>query len=416
LLLYESGSSSANVLRQPAGMNPKTNKNLSAAMRIGIDAKWYFTGPVSTRVILRNLLPRLFDLHKEHQWFVFLDKRDEHRDLPFKGANIHSVYLRVPTNMLSNLFILPHRARRLRLDAVVFQTYPGLAKNFSSIAFIHDILFKRFPRYFTWKEKLYFIPLPFFTRRADRIIATTGFVKQELLNYRFTRSASRVDIVPLGVSEQFKPLDMQDANLVKAIRAKYHLPDDFMLFVGRLNARKNIESLIRALELLHDKTIPLVIAGKEDWKRPDFRELRENPAVRSRIRLTGSVQDDEIPALFAMAKVFCFPSFAEGFGLPPLEAMASGVPVVVSNSTSLPEICGSAAVYADPYRPESIARGLNELLGNKAFYDKMKAEGLQQASGFTWSVTADRLMESIINSVKKERNEYRLPHLSKQQL
>ena len=103
-----------------------------------------------------------------------------------------------------------------------------------------------------------------------------------------------------------------------------------------------------------------------------------------------------------MAKVFCFPSFAEGFGLPPLEAMASGVPVVVSNTTSLPEICGNAAVYIDPYQPESIAQGLNELLENKSFYSRMKNEGLKQAAKFTWARTAARLMESIVNSVKNE--------------
>lgn len=369
-------------------------------MRIGIDAKWYFTGPVSTRVMLHNLLPHLFDSHQEHQWFVFLDEKDKDKDFPFTHDNVHAVYVRVPTNMLSNLVIVPHHARRLQLDTVVFQTFPGIAKGFSSISFIHDILFKRFPQYFSWKEKLYFIPLPFFTRRTDRVIATTDFVKKELLNYRFIRSADQVDIVPLGVSADFRPLEKQDKSLAKKIRDKYNLPEDFILYVGRLNARKNIESLIKALMLLHDKSISLVIAGKEDWKNSDIRHLIENPDIRSRIRITGPVSNDHIAILFAMAKIFCFPSFAEGFGLPPLEAMASGVPVVVSNTTSLPEICGNAVVYADPHQPESIAEGINYLLENRLSYTRLKNEGLQRAAGFTWVVTAGRLMESIIKSAK----------------
>jgi glycosyltransferase involved in cell wall biosynthesis len=380
-------------------------------MRIGLDAKWYFTGPVSARVILHNLLPQLFDSHPEHQWFIFLDKKDKNKDFPIKDANIHTVYLRVPTNLLSNLFIVPRYAQRLQLDAVVFQTFPGFAKGFKSISFMHDILFKRFPQYFTWKEKLYFILLPFYTRRADRVIATTNFVKNELLTYRFIQSASKVDIVPLGVSCEFKPLEMQNENLANKIRAKFNLPTDFILFVGRLNARKNIKSLVQALALVHDKSMSLVIAGKEDWKKPAFRNLLERPDIRNRIYLTGPVDDDEIAILFAMAKIFCFPSFAEGFGLPPLEAMASGVPVVVSNTTSLPEICGKAAVFVNPHKPESIAEGINELLENKAFYNRLKNEGLQHVTRFTWAVTANRLMESIMNSVKKDRNEQRMPHL-----
>jgi glycosyltransferase involved in cell wall biosynthesis len=375
-------------------------------MRIGIDAKWYFSGPVSTRVILHNLLPHLFNSNQEHQWFVFLDDKDKDEDFPFKHANIHKIYLRVPTNMFSNLFIVPRHARRLKLDTVVFQTFPGIGKGFSSISFIHDILFKRFPQYFTWKERLYFIPLPFFTRRADRVVATTDFVKRELLTYRFIQSTSRVDIVPLGVNADFKPLEKQDKNLANKIKDKYNLPADFILFVGRLNARKNIESLVQALALLHDESTMLVITGKEDWKKTDFKNVIKNPDIRRRICMTGPVSDDEINVLFAMAKIFCFPSFAEGFGLPPLEAMASGVPVVVSNSTSLPEVCENAAIYVDPHQPESIAEGINKLLENETLYNRMKSEGLQRANLFTWDVTADRLMKSIMNSVKKDHNDY----------
>jgi glycosyltransferase involved in cell wall biosynthesis len=370
------------------------------AMRIGIDAKWFFRGPVSGRVMLHYLLPHLFDSYPSHQWFIFLNEKDRTKTFPLKGANIETVFLSAPNNMYSNLFILPKHARRLKLDTVVFQTFPGIGKSFRSISFIHDILFKRYPQYFTWREKLYFIPLPFFTRKADRVIATTDFVRKELLHYRFVRSASQVDIVPLGVSTVFKPIGQQDENFVNRIQTKYSLPKDFILIVGRLNARKNIESLVKALSTMRNKSIPLVIVGKEDWKRSAFENLIENPGLRERIITTGAVGDDEIAAIFAMAKIFCYPSFAEGFGLPPLEAMASGVPVVVSNTTSMPEICGNAAVYADPLRPESIALSIDKLLENKLLYDNMKEEGLKRAATFTWKETADHLMASILNSVK----------------
>jgi len=346
-------------------------------------------------------MPYLVNSYGNHQWFIFLDAKDRDKDFPFKNANLRTIYLHAPTNMLSNLFVLPRQARKLQLDVVVFQTFPATGRKFKSIAFIHDILFKRFPQYFTWKEILYFVPLPFLTRRADRVIATTHFVRKELLTYKFIRSSSQVDIVPLGVSSDFKPLEKQDEELVRKTKTRYDLPDEYILIVGRLNARKNIESLIEALALLKNKTIPLVIVGKEDWKQSEFRSLIGNPEIRDRIFVTGSVSDDEIAILYAMAKIFCYPSFAEGFGLPPLEAMASGVPVVVSNTTSMPEICGEAAVYADPHQPASIATAIDRLLENQIFYEKMKREGLARAAQFNWNETANRLMESIQNTVKQ---------------
>ena len=370
-------------------------------MRIGIDAKWYFNGPVSGRVMLVYLMPYLIHSAGGHQWYIFLDAKDRDKDFPFKNDDIRIVYLNAPTNMFSNLFVLPRKARKLKLDVVVFQTFPAIGRNFKSIAFIHDILFKRFPQYFTWKEKLYFIPLPFFTRRADRVIATTHFVRKELLTYKFVRSLSQVDIIPLGVSSDFKPLNQHDEELVRRTKFRYHLPDEYILIVGRLNARKNIESLIMALSLLKNKSIPLVIVGKEDWKKSEFRNLIENPEIRERIFVTGSVRDDEIAILYAMAKIFCYPSFAEGFGLPPLEAMASGVPVVVSNTTSMPEICGEAAVYADPHQPGTIATAIDRLLENQVFYEKMKGEGLARAAQFNWIETANKLLECILNTVKQ---------------
>jgi len=371
-------------------------------MRIGIDAKWYFTGPVSTRTMLQNLLPILFEIYSTHQWFVFLDRKDRGKDFPIKHSHIEIIYVWTPNNMLSNLFILPRYARRLSLDVVLFQTFPGSRKEFKSIAFIHDVLFKSFPQYFTWKERLYFFPLAYFTKKADRLIATTNFVKNELIKYGYAESVARIDLVPLGVSSNFKPLALHDTALAHKLRKKYNLPDDFILFVGRLNARKNIESLLRAFPMLKNKSVSLIIAGKEDWKKPNLEKLMTNTAIGSRVLFTGPIHDNELPALYAMSKIFCFPSFAEGFGLPPLEAMASAVPVVVSDSTALPEICGSAALYIDANDPATIAHSIDELLENQKLYEKMKTEGINRASSFTWTITSNKLMESIASSLKKD--------------
>ncbi|HEX3934173.1 MAG TPA: glycosyltransferase family 1 protein [Puia sp.] len=370
-------------------------------MRIGIDAKWLFTGPVSTRVVLQNLLPELFALHPEHQWVLFLDKKDRGRPLLFTDGNIEIHYVWADNNMLSNLFTVPRLLRRLKVDVMVFQTFPSLRHPVPSVAFIHDVLFRSFPQFFSWKERLYFIPLAWLTRtRADRLVATTEFVADELIRYRYTRSRTKIDIVPLAVSKTFRPGALQDAGLLSAVRQKFGLPDRYLLYVGRLNVRKNIENLLRALPLLEDKQIPLVIIGKEDWKAPDLRELLSLPAISQRILLAGTMTDEELTATYSQAKIFCFPSFAEGFGLPPLEAMAAGIPVVVSDTTSLPEVCGDAAVYIEPGSPESIARALNELLADTGLYDQKSKMGLARARQYTWQGTARALMNSIANAAK----------------
>jgi glycosyltransferase involved in cell wall biosynthesis len=369
-------------------------------MRIGIDAKQYFTGPVSSRVVLQNLLPELFSLYPEQEWVIFLDRKDEGLSFPFRGENIHFQYVWADNNQLSNLLLLPAHLRRLHVDVMVFLTFPSIFSRIPSIAFIHDVLFRDYPQFFSLKERLYFLPQALLTRRATRLAVTTEFVAGDLLRYRYTRSRSLIDLVPLGVNGNFKPAAAHDEGVLGRVRSKFGLPDRYLLYVGRLNVRKNIETLLRALLLMQDRDIPLVIVGKEDSKAPDLRELLSMPEIARRTVLTGGMTDEEVRATYAMAMVFCFPSFAEGFGLPPLEAMASGVPAVVANSTSLPEVCGDAAVYIDPSSPRSIAGALDTLLTDPLLYSRKRSAGLARVKAYSWARTGRALMECITKALK----------------
>jgi glycosyltransferase involved in cell wall biosynthesis len=367
-------------------------------MKIGIDAKSFFNGPVSTRIVLQNVLPELFRLYPAINWVVFLDEKDKGKKLPFEGASIQIVYVWAGMNQLSNLFVLPRYCKALGLDLVVYQTFPALTAGTASIAFIHDVLFRDFPQYFTWKERLYFTTQPFLTRRAVRVTATTGFVAKDLVRYGYVKDASRIDLVPLGVSPAFKPLKDWDDGILKNVSSRLSLPSRFLLFVGRLNVRKNLENLLKALPLIEDKTIPLVVVGKADWKAPNLETLLSSAGIGNRVIMAGSISDEELLAVYALATIFCFPSFAEGFGLPPLEAMASGVPVIVADRTSLPEVCGDAGVYVDPSQPASIARAIDSLLTDADLYNQKRAAGMERAGGFTWTATAAALMKSILRA------------------
>lgn len=370
-------------------------------MKIGVDAKWYFSGPPSTRTILQNLLPCLFKFYPQHEWIIFLDKKDKQLHFPFQQPNITIQYVWAGINMLSNLFVLPRHNRKYNPDIMIFQTFPAFRQKNRSIAFIHDVLFNNYPQYFTWKEKLYFLPLKWLTPSADRIVVTSGFVANELVKYNYRKNSGEIDIIPLGISADFKPAEKLDQRLLKQVKEKFHLPGSFILFVGRLNARKNIESLLKAIPLLRDKHIKVVIVGGADGKATHLEKILLNAGLQNRVLMTGIVNSKELPAIYALAKLFCFPSFAEGFGLPPLEAMASGVPSVVSHTTSLPEVCGDAPVYIDSDSPEDIARALDQLLEDPVLYEQKRKTGFEQARKYNWDKTARLLMQSITNSTNQ---------------
>ena len=189
--------------------------------------------------------------------------------------------------------------------------------------------------------------------------------------------------------------EAQDPASIRRAKTVFKLPDEYLLFVGRLNLRKNIDNLLRAIPLLRNKTIPLVIVGADNWKKSNHLKIIRELKIEDRIVFTGAVFK-ELGLIYSMAKVFCFPSYAESFGLPPLEAMASGVPVVVSNTTSLPEVCGDAGSYANPNKPEEIALAIDNLLTNDQLYSSKRQLGLVQAKKFTWT----RAAQNVINSIE----------------
>lgn len=364
-------------------------------MKIGIDAKWFFSGPISGIVVIQNLVRQLLQVASAHEYYIFLNKKDANKFFPHTGPNIHPIYIWSKNNMLSNIFVLPQIASGLQIDVVIFQNFSSPYGNFKKIAYIHDVLFLSNPEYYSVKERIYFSPMKLLAKLSDRICTISEEEKKRLLKYNYKNDASQIDVIHHGVSSMFKPIEQHDIQYLSTIRVKYQLPKQFILFVGRLNIRKNIYHLLKALPLLKNRDIPLVIAGFKDWKMFDIDKLINELDIKSRVIFTGYIPEDELPSLFSMASIFCFPSYAEGFGLPALEAMAAGVPVVVSNTTALPEICGEAGNYINPNKPDEIAAAIDKLLGDKEFYNLKRSQGLTRARQFTWEESARKLLKSI---------------------
>lgn len=360
-------------------------------MRIGIDGRWFFSANPSGRVVVRNLLQQLAAHHAEHEYYVFLPRRDRARPFPFAAPCLQLVYTPGGNGLLSNCLFFPWRARKLNLDICLFFNFSPPFGRYRKVVFINDVIFLEFPEYFSWREKLYFWPMRFLSRNADMICTLSHSEKQRMIRCQFARDG-KIAVLPLGVTEEFLPLAQQDSQQVRVVREKYHLPERFLLYVGRLNARKNILNLLKAMQALKNRSVKLVLAGETDWKMFDLPAKISELELRDRVLLCGHVVQADLPVLYALAAVFCYVSFAEGFGLPPLEAMASGVAVVVSDRDSLPEICAEAGTYIDPDDVQAMAGAIDRLLDDPQLRQHKVALGLAQSRRFSWERPAEKFL------------------------
>jgi glycosyltransferase involved in cell wall biosynthesis len=365
-------------------------------VKIGYDAKWLFDGPPSGRVVVTNHARALVALNSGHDLYLFLDAHARSKALPFDHPGVHRVYVWGDNNLVANLWHLPREAERLELDACIYQNFvPPRAGRCARVAFIHSAAFESAPQHFSCVERLYFRPMKWLAQHADRVCTVSGTEKRRLARLQFA-PPERIDVVPNGVDGQFRPRGEVSPAKLDVVRSRYGLPERFVLYVGRFNAGKNLETLLRAMTLLADARVPLVMAGAPNWKMFDMPALIERLGIASRVVLTGFVHHDELPALYALASVFAFVSYDESFGMPPLEAMAAGAPVVVSDRGALREVCGDAGTYADPDDPRAIARAIDLLLADAVLAERKRVIGFKQAGRFTWAASARALLESAL--------------------
>jgi glycosyltransferase involved in cell wall biosynthesis len=226
---------------------------------------------------------------------------------------------------------------------------------------------------------------------ASRIICVSSYTGERLAE-RFPATRDRIRVIGEGVDDRFRP---QPEGAVRSFRDSYALDRPYVLFVGVLEPRKNLDRLVRAYELAVARTgAPhlLVLIGAIGWKQEAALRAIEQSPLSDRIRLLGYVPERHLPAAYSGADAFLYPSLHEGFGLPPLEAMACGVPVLTSNVTSLPEVVGDAAICVDPSDVEAIAWELERLLSDTALRAQLAARGLRRAQEFCWDKVAERTM------------------------
>lgn len=265
---------------------------------------------------------------------------------------------------------------------------PPIHKQTKSIITIHDLSYIRVPETASPSLKKYLdVVVPRSIARATHVHAVSETTRQDIITL-YNTPPEKVSVIFNAVESRFKPEDVS-----KAILAKYHIPDaPYIISVGTVQPRKNYSRLVKSLAQLRQKyDVHLVIAGGRGWLEDEFYATIIQTGMTDYVHVTGFVADEDLPALYSGALCMAYPSLYEGFGIPVLEAMACGTPVLTSTSSSLPEVAGDAAILVDPYDTDAIQDGLERLISDQDLQQILAEKGSLQAQKFTWEQSARQL-------------------------
>ncbi|MGC8719916.1 MAG: glycosyltransferase family 4 protein [Thermodesulforhabdaceae bacterium] len=268
--------------------------------------------------------------------------------------------------------------------------FPARVTHCPQVLTIYDLSLIKMP-YFHPKDRVAFFRL-FFKRRlpfASHIITISEFIRQEVLEF-LPVEPHRVTAVPLASSGNFRPRAISS---VRNIMEKYGLRKPYILAVGTIDPRKNLRLLLRSLALMNREDVMLVMVGWKGWGYGDLANEIEKLKARIPIRFLGYLSDEELAALYSGAHFLVYPSLYEGFGLPVLEAMACGCPVICSSTSSLPEVAGDAALYIDPHNAGDLAGKMELLLDDEPMRQDLVHRGLLRAAEFSWEKVAEKTLQ-----------------------
>jgi glycosyltransferase involved in cell wall biosynthesis len=335
---------------------------------------------------IHNLLLNLALADQENQYTVFLGDR---RFPPNPGLTLRTSWLptthplvRIGWEQLVQPFVLWQEKIDL-LHSLAFVT--PLVSPCPSVITIYDLSFLVFPQGFKYSKRLY---LSLLTRlsagKARRIITISESTKRDTVRLLGV-SSEKVDVIYCGVDKAFCPLPERK---VASFRQKRGLPERIILFVGTIEPRKNVARLVEAYSRLRDGQVKLVIGGARGWLYEEIFARVEELELTGDVLFPGYIPSNELPLWYNAAELFVYPSLYEGFGLPPLEAMACGTPVITSNVSSLPEVVGEAGLTVDPMDSERLAETMNQVLSDEVLRQSMRERGLARAGCFSWAKAA----------------------------
>lgn len=371
-------------------------------MKIGIDLRVLTKG---TRTGIEeyslNLLSRLLSLDKNLDFKLFFNAFNQ-VELDQEWLNLPNVELkkyRLPNRFifdpLAKIFNWPKVDKLLGGTKIFFTPHfllSPVSPKCQKIITFHDLSFEYFPEFFSWRKRFWHAFLSPRRRalEADKIIAVSQSTKDDLIDL-YGVPEKKIRVIYSGVGEEFRLLPNSTC---RAVAEKYGLPEEFILYFGTLEPRKNLKGLIEAYGLFRAswpasaRAPQLVLAGSRGWLYQEIFTAAKNSAYAEDIKFIGFVEPADKPKLYNLASLFVYPSFFEGFGFPPLEAMACGVPTITSHTSSFPEVVGDGVLMVDPYNYEEIAWAMKEVWQDDNLKNELIARGLERVKSFYWDKCA----------------------------
>lgn len=370
--------------------------------KIGIDFHVVDGKFQGSRSHVIELFGQVIDLSPDLEFFLFLNDTDYLRNLSasFRRENVHLVHMPSANPMKRLLWQLPSLAKRHDLDILHCQYILPPVLSCAGMVTIHDVLFETHPEYFERMFRLRSrILMRYSARRAAHVFTVSDYSKSEIAS-RFNLNGSCISVIHNAADpHRFFPGDAgRDIVERRGLR-----PGEYLLTVGRIEPRKNHGRLLKAYAALGANMPPLVIVGQLDSRRVDIHKMIGDLSLTDRVILIGDADDTELPALMRHARVFIYPAIAEGFGMPPLEAMACGVPVIVSNLTSLPEVVGDAGVLVDPLDTDALTKAISVTLNDVPSRSRLRQAGPERAQKFSWPESAKLVRERYLAYLKGQR-------------
>lgn len=362
-------------------------------MRIAIDARKLRDYGIGTYV--RNLLRHLARIDRSTEYVLFTQPADIELGSEL-GENFRAVVERAGAYSVREQLTIPMDLRRERIDLFHAPHYvlPPLTPC-KSVVTIHDCIHLRFPQYlpnsfaYAYARSSLWVA----THRASRVLTVSEASKRDILRY-FHVPEAKIDVIYNAIDDRLgEPLRDEE---IGQVRERYQLNDPFVLYAGNIKPHKNLERLIEAFHMLRRgglEQVKLLIIGDEVSQYATLRRAVHRHKLHKHVRFFGFVPDKTLAALYRLASVFVFPSLYEGFGLPPLEAMASGTPVITSNVSSLPEVVGDAALLIDPYDSAEIANAVRRVLTEPALAADLRQRGLARVKDFSWERSVARVRD-----------------------
>lgn len=362
--------------------------------RFGIDGRWLTGGPPSGVNYVRRVVRELAAGPAASQFVVF--GRRGASDVVAENAGMQVRVLPGLPSLLFNTVAVPLRMPR-SVRAVLYQNFTPPIARAASVTVVHDLIFMSSPAVFTRAERAYLGLIPRLLPRARVVAADSEHVRGQVLDLWPRRDPSSVIVAPDGVDERLLDAASRGpSDDDRRVREQLALTTPYVLYIGRLTARKNLAMLIRAFSNARLPDHRLVLAGAPSGLSEDLMAVARDAGVGGRVLLLGRVEDAALPALYRYASAFAYVSLDEGFGVPPLEAMAFGIPVVCSDIATLRETAGGGgALFVSPFDETAMAAALTRAVTDEDFRSRARLAGPSHAGTYRWSTTARIIHEAL---------------------